>query len=185
MIDEAKAQAKDLMEKALTSLKKEFSRVRTGRASTGILDHIMVDYYGTQTRLNQMATLSVPESRLISIQPWDATALKAIEKAIVASDLGLTPTNDGKVIRITIPELTEERRREIVKATKNMTEECRVAVRHARKEGNDSLKKMEKAKEITEDNYHKGMEEIQKLTDAYIKQADETFKKKEEEILTV
>ena len=137
MMEETKTRTKVKMEKAIESLKNDFVRVRTGRASTGLLDHIMVDYYGTQTRLNQLATLSVPESRLITIQPWDVSSLKAIEKAILTSDLALMPSNDGKIIRINIPELTEERRREIVKVIKNMTEECKISVRHARKEGND------------------------------------------------
>lgn len=185
MIAELKSQTQAQMEKAIEALKKEFARVRTGRASTGILDHVMVDYYGTATRLNQMATLSVPESRTIAVQPWDASALKSIEKAILSSDLGLTPSNDGKVIRITIPELTEERRREIVKIIKNMAEDCRVAVRHARKEANDKLKKMEKAKEITEDALHNAMDEIQKLTDEFVKEADQVLQTKEEDVMTV
>jgi ribosome recycling factor len=185
MIDEIKVHTAERMEKALTSLKNEFGRVRTGRASTGILDHVMVDYYGTPTRLNQLATLSVPESRMITIQPWDVSSLKTIEKAILTSDLGLTPSNDGKLIRISIPELTEERRREIVKIIKQMTEDCRVAVRLARKEGNDHLKKAEKAKEITEDELHKAMDEIQKMTDEHIQEADKILNKKEEDVMEV
>lgn len=185
MIAEVKKQTQERMEKAITALKSEYARVRTGRASTGILDHIMVDYYGTATRLNQMATLSVPESRTITIQPWDASSLKSIEKAILTSDVGLTPSNDGKVIRLTIPELTEERRREIVKIIKNMAEECRVAVRQARKEANDKLKKSEKDKKITEDELHKTMDEIQQLTDKYVKETDHVLKSKEEDVMTV
>jgi ribosome recycling factor len=185
MIAETKNQTAEKMEKSLAALKNDFSRVRTGRASTGILDHIMVDYYGTPTRLNQLATLSVPESRMITIQPWDVSSLKAIEKAILTSDLGLTPTNDGKLIRITIPELTEERRRDIVKIIKQMTEDCRVAIRLARKEGNDQLKKAEKAKEITEDELHKALDDIQKMTDKHIQEADNIFKKKEEDVMEV
>ncbi len=185
MIEETKTHAEEQMVKAMSALKHEFVRVRTGRASTGILDHIMVDFYGTSTRLNQMATLSVPESRVIAIQPWDVSSLKAVEKAILTSDLGLTPSSDGKIIRITIPELTEERRKEIVKVIRNMTEECRVSIRHARKEGNDELKKLEKAKEITEDGYHKALDEIQKMTDKYVKEADQIFHKKEEDVMKV
>ncbi|NOY54277.1 MAG: ribosome recycling factor [Deltaproteobacteria bacterium] len=185
MIAELKSQTEAQMEKAIEALRKEYARIRTGRASTGILDHILVDYYGTATRLNQMATLSVPESRTIVIQPWDASALKSIEKAILSSDMGLTPSNDGKVIRITIPELTEERRREIVKVIRNMAEDCRVAVRHARKEANDKLKKMEKEKEITEDALHKILDEIQKLTDRFVKKADQVLQTKEEDVMTV
>ncbi len=185
MIAELKSQTQAQMEKAIEALKKEYARVRTGRASTGILDHVQVDYYGTATRLNQMATLSVPESRTIAVQPWDASALKSIEKAILASDLGLTPSNDGKVIRVTIPELTEERRRDIVKVIRNMAEDSRVAVRHIRKEANDKLKKMEKEKEITEDALHKTLDEIQKLTDRFVKEADQVLQTKEEDVMTV
>jgi len=185
MIKETKTHTEEKMEKAISALKNEFARVRTGRASTGILDHVMVDYYGVSTRLNQMATLSVPESRVITIQPWDVSSLKAVEKAILISDLGLTPSSDGKIIRITIPELTGERRKEIVKVIKNMAEECRVSIRHARKEGNDELKKLEKAKEITEDEHHKAMDEIQKMTDKYVKETDQIFHKKEEDVMKV
>lgn len=185
MNEETKTQTREKMTKALDTLQKEFVRVRTGRASTGLLDHLMVDYYGTPTRLNQLATLSVPESRLITIQPWDVSALKSVEKAILASDLGLNPSSDGKIIRISIPELTEERRREIVKVIKKMTEECRVSIRMARKEGNDQLKKLEKEKKISEDMYHRDLEEVQKMTDTFIKEADEILKKKEEDIMEV
>jgi len=185
MIAELKSQTEAQMEKAIEALKKEYARIRTGRASTGILDHVLVDYYGTPTRLNQMATLTVPESRTIAIQPWDASALKAVEKGILASDLGLTPSNDGKVIRITIPELTEERRRDIVKVIRNMAEDGRVAIRHARKEANDKLKKLEKDKEITEDMLHKTLDEIQKLTDRFVKETDRVLQAKEEDVMTV
>ncbi|MEK6776230.1 MAG: ribosome recycling factor [bacterium] len=185
MNEDTKAHAQEKMDKAIAALKNDFARVRTGRASTALLDHIMVDYYGTPTRLNQMATLSVPESRMITIQPWDATALKSIEKAVLKSDLGLTPSNDGKIIRITIPELTEERRREIVKVIKHITEECRISVRQVRKEANDQLKKMEKDKQITEDEHHRVHDEIQKMTDKYIDQADQILQKKEAEVMQV
>jgi ribosome recycling factor len=185
MNEETKAETREKMSKAVAALKHEFVRVRTGRASTGLLDHVMVDYYGTATRLNQLATLAVPESRLITIQPWDVSALKSIEKAILASDLGLTPSSDGKIIRISIPELTEERRREIVKVIKKMTEECRVSIRMARKEGNDRLKAMEKEKKIPEDVYHRDLDEIQKMTDQFIKEADEILKMKEEDVMKV
>jgi ribosome recycling factor len=184
-MEETQAHTREMMEDALKALKNEFVKVRTGRASTGLLDHIMVDYYGTPTRLNQLATLSVPESRMIAIQPWDASSLKAIEKAILVSDLGLTPTNDGKIIRITIPELTEERRREIVKVIKHMTEECRVSIRLARKDGNDRLKKLQKEKKITEDELHKALDQTQKMTNQCIEQAEEIFKKKEEDVMKV
>ncbi len=185
MTKELMTRIREKMEKSISALKSEFARVRTGRASTGILDHVLVDYYGTPTRLNQMATLAVPESRMITIQPWDISTLPAIEKAILKSDLALTPSNDGKMIRITIPELTEERRREIVKVIRNMTEDCRVAIRHSRKEGKDQLKRLEKEKEITEDEHRKIQDEIQKLTDQYVKKADQILKKKEEEVMTV
>ncbi|OIP62209.1 MAG: ribosome recycling factor [Nitrospirae bacterium CG_4_9_14_3_um_filter_53_35] len=185
MNEDTKACAQEKMDKAITALKNEFARVRTGRASTALLDHIMVDYYGTPTRLNQLATLSVPESRMITIQPWDATALKSIEKAILKSDLGLTPSNDGKIIRMTIPELTEERRREIVKIIKHVTEECRISIRQIRKEANDQLKKMEKEKAITEDEHRRIQDEIQKMTDKTIQQADQILEKKEAEVMQI
>ncbi len=171
------------MEKSLDSLKREFNRVRTGRASISLLDGIKVDYYGTLTPLNQLATLSVPEPRLITIQPWDATAVKEIEKAIQKSDLGLTPVNDGKIIRVAIPPLTEQRRIELVKVVKKMAEACKVSIRNHRRDINEELKRMKKDKEISEDDFFKGQKEVQDITDEYIKKCDELTQAKEKEIL--
>jgi len=171
------------MVKSLDSLKREFSKVRTGRASISLLDGIKVDYYGTQTPLNQLATLSVPEPRLITIQPWDATVIKEIEKAIMKSDLGLTPVNDGKIIRVSIPPLTEQRRVELVKVVKKMAENGKVSIRNHRRDINEDLKQKKKDKEVSEDEFFKGQKEIQDITDDYIKKSDELTQAKEKEIL--
>ena len=171
------------MEKSLDSLKREFSKVRTGRASISLLDGIKVDYYGTQTPLNQLSTLSVPEPRLITIQPWDATVIKEIEKAIQKSDLGLTPVNDGKIIRVSIPPLTEQRRVELVKVVKKMAENCKVSIRNHRRDINEDLKLKKKDKEFSEDEFFKGQKEVQDITDDYIKKCDELTQAKEKEIL--
>jgi ribosome recycling factor len=171
------------LEKSLDSLKREFSKVRTGRASISLLDGIKVDYYGTQTPLNQIATLSVPEPRLMTIQPWDATAIKEIEKAIMKSDLGLTPANDGKIIRVSIPPLTEQRRVELVKVVKKMAENCKVSIRNHRRDINEDLKQKKKDKEVSEDEFFKGQKEVQDITDNYIKTCDELTQAKEKEIL--
>jgi len=183
MIDSIYQEAKDRMEKAVVSLEKELQKVRTGRASLNILDGIRVDYYGTQTPLNQMASLSVPESRLITIQPWDATVIKDIEKALLKSNLGLTPSNDGKLIRIAIPPLTEERRKEIVKQIHKMCEERKVVARSIRRESNEMIKDLKKEGEISEDDSFKAQDQIQKITDEHIKLIDDAYKKKEKEIL--
>jgi len=171
------------MEKSLDSLKREFSKVRTGRASISLLDGIKVDYYGTQTPLNQLATLSVPEPRLITIQPWDATVIKEIEKAIMKSDLGLTPVNDGKIIRVSIPPLTEQRRVELVKVVKKMAENGKVSIRNHRRDINEDLKLKKKDKEVSEDEFFKGQKEVQDITDDYIKKCDDLTQVKEKEIL--
>jgi ribosome recycling factor len=171
------------MVKSLDSLKREFSKVRTGRASISLLDGIKVDYYGTQTPLNQLATLSVPEPRLITIQPWDATVIKEIEKAIMKSDLGLTPVNDGKIIRVSIPPLTEQRRMELVKVVKKMAENCKVSIRNHRRDFNEDLKQKKKDKEVSEDEFFKGQKEVQDITDDYIKKCDDLTQVKEKEIL--
>jgi ribosome recycling factor len=171
------------MEKSLDSLKREFSKVRTGRASISLLDGIKVDYYGTQTPLNQLATLSVPEPRLITIQPWDAAVIKEIEKAIMKSDLGLTPANDGKLIRVSIPPLTEQRRVDLVKVVKKMAENCKVSIRNHRRDINEDLKQKKKDKGISEDEFFKGQKEVQDITDDYIKKCDELTQVKEKEIL--
>jgi ribosome recycling factor len=171
------------MDKSITALGNELKRIRTGRASLSLLDGVRADYYGTLTPLNQMASLSVPESRLITIQPWDASAIKEIEKAILKSDLGLTPSSDGKIIRITVPPLTEERRKELVKLVNKTCEEYKVAVRNIRRDSNDFFKEMKKEGDISEDEAFKAQEEIQKITDDYIKKIDALYKEKEKEIL--
>lgn len=176
---------KDEMEKAITSLEKSFSRVRTGRASVSLLDGIKVDYYGTATPIAQVATLSVPESRLIVISPWDATVIGAIEKAIQKSDLGLMPSNDGKIIRLSIPQLTEERRKELVKVIKKMTEEGKVKLRNERRDANEALKDLKKNNKMSEDELFSAQDEVQKLTDRYIEQADKILASKEKEIMEI
>jgi ribosome recycling factor len=171
------------MGKSIDALKNEFNRVRTGRASLTILDGIRVDYYGTLTPLNQMATLSVPESRLITIQPWDISVIKEVEKAILKSDLGLTPSNDGKIIRISIPPLTEERRKELVKVINKISEDHKIAVRNIRRDSNELLKGLKKDGDISEDDAFKAQEQVQKITDEHIKLIDDVNKDKEKEIL--
>jgi len=183
MIESLYEETKSSMSKSIASLKKELKRIRTGRASLSILDGIKVDYYGTQTLLNQMATLAVPESRLITIQPWDVSAIKEIEKAIMKSDLGLTPTSDGKIIRISIPPLTEERRKELVKIVHKMCEEHKVSIRNVRRDSNELLKNMKKDGEISEDEAFKSQEQIQKITDEHIALVDKCYTEKEKEIL--
>lgn len=173
------------MNKVLTNLKSEFATIRTGRASTALLDKILVDYYGTPTPVNQVATISVPEPKMILIQPWETNMLQVIEKAILKSDLGLTPNNDGKVIRLILPDMTAERRKELVKYAKKKAEEAKVSIRNIRREYNDMLKKMEKNKEISEDDSKRSQEEIQKITDKYIDKADEILENKEKEIMEV
>ena len=185
MISEVKAEAQDKMEKSIQSLNHELRKIRTGRASLNVLDDIRVDYYGTSTPLNQMATLAVPESRLITIQPWDMSVIKDIEKAILKSNLGLTPSSDGKIIRIAIPPLTEERRKDIVKQVNKQCEEYRVAIRNIRREANDMFKDLKKEGEISEDDMFKAQDQIQKLTDDHISQIDKIYRDKEKEILEV
>jgi len=173
------------MDAAVESLKKDFAAVRTGRASLALLDGISLDYYGAVTPLQQLASLSVPESRQIAIQPWEQRLIPEIEKAIMKSDLGLTPINDGKTIRINIPVLTEERRRQLVKVVKKRAEEARVAVRNIRRDSNEELKKLEKDKHLSEDDVKKFHEEIQKLTDSHVRKIDEVLDHKEKEIMEV
>ncbi|MEK7852049.1 MAG: ribosome recycling factor [Deltaproteobacteria bacterium] len=185
MLNDIYRDVKGKMEGTVAALKREFGTIRAGRASLSVLDGIIVDYYGVPTQLNQIATLSVPESRLIVIQPWEAKILPEIEKAIMKSDLGLTPTNDGKLIRLAFPPLTEDRRKELVKVAKKMAEEAKVAIRNIRREGNDFLKEMEKEKDISEDDLKKGQEEVQKITDSYIAKIDEILTHKEKEIMEV
>ena len=183
MIESIYQETTESMEKSIDSLKNEFKKVRTGRASLSILDGIRVEYYGTMTPLNQMASLSIPESRLINIQPWDISVIKDIEKAILKSDLGLTPSNDGKLIRISIPPLTEERRKEIVKVIYKKSEEHRVAVRNIRRDSNELLKGLKKDGDISEDDAFRSQDQVQKITDKHINLIDDVCKEKEKEIL--
>src|ERR1043166_4704962 len=173
------------MEKAMGDLQHEMAAIRTGRASLGLLDHIRVDYYGTPTPLNQVANLHVPEPSMITIQPWDVSQIGPIEKAIRVSDLGLNPANDGKVIRLPIPPLTEERRKDLVKSLHAAAEHHRVAVRNIRRDGNETVKKLLKDKKIAEDEEKKAHDEIQKLTDGYMARIDQAAKAKEKDILEI
>jgi ribosome recycling factor len=176
---------KDEMEKTIVSLSKSFSRVRTGRASVSLLDGIKVDYYGAATPIAQVANISIPENRLILIVPWDASVIGAIEKAIQKSDLGLTPSNDGKVVRLSIPQLTEERRKELVKVVKKMAEEGKVKLRNARRDANEELKSLKKNNKMAEDELFAAQEEVQKLTDQYIEKTDKILATKEKEIMEI
>jgi len=173
------------MDGSVGALRKELTKLRTGRASTALLEHIMVDYYGASTPLNQLATLSAPEPRLLVIQPFDRSAMAEIEKAILKSDLGLTPNNDGKIIRIPIPQLTEERRKELVKHVKKIAEEYRVSVRNHRRLAIEQLKEAEKKKEITADDVKHGQDRVQKMTDEFIARIDKIIKAKEDEVMEV
>jgi ribosome recycling factor len=183
MIESIYSETREKMSKTVAALENELKKVRTGRASLSLLDGIRADYYGTPTPLNQMASLSIPESRLITIQPWDVTAIKEIEKAILKSDLGLTPANDGKLIRISIPPLTEERRKEIVKLVHKMCEDKKIAIRNIRRDSNEMLKMLKKDGDISEDESFKSQDKVQKITDEHIGLVDDTFKNKEKEIL--
>lgn len=173
------------MEKTVANLSKSFSRVRTGRASVSLLDGIKVDYYGTPTPIVQVANVSVPESRLILIVPWDVSIIGAVEKAIQKSDLGLTPSNDGKVVRLSIPQLTEERRKDIAKVVKKMAEEGKIKLRNARRDANEELKALKKDNKISEDELFKSQEDVQKLTDQYIEKTDKILAAKEKEIMEI
>ena len=173
------------MKKSLEALKHEYGSLRAGRATPSLLDKVMVDYYGTPTPVNQVAKVSVPEPRMIMIQPWEKSLLHDIEKAIMKSDLGLSPNSDGTAIRLAIPQLTQERRQEIVKTVGKKAEETKVAMRNVRRDGNDAIKKLEKAKEITEDESKKGQEDMQKLVDKYIKLVDGAKSSKEKEVMEV
>jgi ribosome recycling factor len=185
MIESVHKDTKDKMGKSIETLKKDLKRVRTGRASASLLDGIRVDYYGTITPLAQMASVAVPESRMLTIQPWDVSAIKDIEKAIMKSDLGLTPANDGKIIRINIPPLNEQRRKELVKVVNKTCEEYRVALRNIRRDSNEVLKGLKKDSKISEDDARKAQDKIQKITDEHIRQVDDIYKEKEKEILEV
>ena len=178
-------QYEEKMKKSLANLEEEYGAIRAGRANPRILDRIQVDYYGTPTSLQGVANISVPEARMIQIQPWDAGLIKDIEKAILASDLGLTPANDGKVIRLVFPELTEERRKELVKDVKKKGEDTKVAIRNIRRDANDAVKKEAKANEISEDDQKQLEDKIQKLTDGYVKKIDQAIDAKSTEVMTV
>ncbi len=177
--------AEDRMDKAMAALDRDFGKLRTGRASTALVDGIKVDYYGTPTPISQLASVAVPDSRTVTIQPWDKGSFSGVEKAILKSDLGLTPVNDGKIIRISIPPLTEERRKELVKVSRKYTEDAKVAVRNVRRDANDQLKKLEKDKTISEDELKKANDDVQKLTDKYVADADKRCQAKEKEIMDI
>src|SRR5579863_3068753 len=184
-VKEIEASIRTRMEKAVSDLQHAMATIRTGRASVSLLDHIRVDYYGTPTPLNQLGNLHVPEPTLITVQPWDVSQIGSIEKAIRASDLGLNPANDGKIIRIPIPPLNEERRKELVKHLHTVAEDHRVAIRNIRRDGNESVKKLLKDKKITEDEDRRGHDEIQKMTDLYMQKLDQAARNKEKEILEI
>jgi ribosome recycling factor len=178
-------ESKPRMEAVIDDVRRKLATIRTGRAAVSLLDTVMVEYYGTPTPLSQMASVHVPEPQMLTVQPWDQTQLGAIEKAIRASDLGLNPSNDGKLVRIPIPPLTEERRKQLAKQVHEIAEEHRTAIRNLRRDANDRLKKLLKDKTISEDNERDGLEEIQKMTNTYIGKVDELMKSKEQEVLSV
>ena len=181
----AKPQTEEKMTKSLAALQDDFNTIRTGRASASLFDKVRVEYYGQKTQLSQVATISIPEARLVVIQPWDKSLLSEIEKAIQMSELSVNPNNDGKVIRISIPPLTEERRKEYVKVAKNMAEESRVAIRNVRREANEDLKKRQKSGEISEDDEKRSQDQVQKLTDQFIEKINALLEAKEKEILEI
>ncbi len=185
MSDHELLDAADRMETTADALQRDLATIRTGRASPAIVEHLQVDYYGTPTPLNQLATISTPEARLIVIQPWDRGSIGAVEKAILKSDIGLNPSNDGTVIRLAIPQLTEERRREIAKQVRKRVEDARVAVRNSRRDCHDHIRRLEHDHEISQDDLHRAETELQKLTDDQVKQIDKVGHEKEEEILAV
>jgi len=185
MIKDIEKNIQEKMEKTLSVLKHELSTLKAGRANPSLLDRISVEYYGAATPLNQLANIAAPEPRVLTISPWDAKSIPLIEKAILKSDLGINPSNDGKMIRLVIPQLTEERRKDLVKVVKKLGEESKVAIRNIRRDANEHLKKLKKDGEITEDNLKKSEENIQKITDKFIKEADKAVEVKEKEILEV
>jgi ribosome recycling factor len=185
MIDEVLSEARTAMDKAVKSLKREMAKVRTGRASVSLLDDIKVDYYGVPTPLSQVATLSVPEARLITVQPWEKNLIPDIEKAIFKADLGLTPSSDGQLIRLPVPALTEERRREMVKIIKRMAEDAKISVRNARRDANETLKMLEKEKAIPEDDLKRSETDVQQLTDEFVATIDSIVQSKEKEVMEV
>ena len=185
MLKDVLKETESHMKGAIEATKREFLAIRTGRANPGILDRVTVEYYGTPTPLNQVASVSVPDSRMLVVQPWDKSQLGPIEKAIQKADLGLNPVNDGTVIRLPVPQLTEERRKELVKVVKKEAEEQKIAIRNIRRDANDKIKVLEKDAKITEDEQKKGLEDVQKLTDKYILEIDRLVEQKEKEILEV
>jgi len=185
MFAEVLAEVEQHMKHAVDAVRRELASIRTGRASIAILDNVRVDYYGTETPLNQVATLSVPEPSLIVAQPWDPSVIEAIEKAIQKADLGLNPANDGKIVRIPIPALTEERRKQLARKVSQLGEDGKTSLRQARRDGNEKLKGLQKAKQISQDDERKGLDEVQKLTDRHIAAVDDLVKRKEQEILQV
>ncbi|MEN8686740.1 MAG: ribosome recycling factor [Desulfuromonadales bacterium] len=185
MIADVKSNANAGMTKALESFKRDLGKVRTGRASLSLLDDIKVDYYGTPTPLNQVGSMAVPEPRLITIQPWEKNLIGEIEKAILKADLGLNPSSDGQVIRLVFPPLTEERRKEMVKQVKRMGEDAKVGIRSVRRDANDTLKKLEKDKDITEDEQKRGEKDIQELTDDYVARVDKVIEEKEKDLMEI
>jgi ribosome recycling factor len=184
-VQRVSAELEKKMNASLETFRKELNSIRTGRASLSILEGITVQYYGVPTPLNQVATLSVPESRLITIQPWDGSVIGEVEKAILKSDLGLTPANDGRTVKIPIPPLTEERRKQLVRIVKKMGEDCKVAIRNVRREGNDDLKNLEKDKTLSEDELRRAQDQVQKLTDRFISMAEQVTTQKEKEVMEV
>ena len=185
MIDETLKDAEQRMGKAVDAMRRELSTVRTGRANPALVEHLRVDYYGTPTPLQQLATVTVPEASLLSIQPWDKGSLEAIEKAIQKSDLGLTPNNDGVIIRLVIPQLTEERRKELVRVVHKKVEDGHVAIRNVRRDGHEMLRDLQREKEISEDEESRGQEQLQKITDRFVHTADVVGNEKEQELLEV
>jgi ribosome recycling factor len=184
-IEDVIKETKPKMEAIVEDFKRKLANVRTGRATVGLLDSVVVDYYGTPTPLNQMASIAVPEPQMLTVQPWDVSQLNAVEKAIIAANLGMNPSNDGKVIRLPVPALNEERRRQLAKQVHEIAEEHRVAVRNVRHQANDTLKKLSKDKLISEDNERDGLEQVQKLTNSFVARVDELMKAKEHEVMNV
>ncbi len=185
MIKDIEKSAQDKMEKTINVMKQELQSLKAGRANPNMLDRIVVEYYGTDTPINQLANISAPEPRIVSIQPWDAKSIPSIEKAIQKSDLGINPSNDGKIIRLIVPQLTEERRKNLVKTVKKLGEETKVAVRNIRRDANENLKKMKKDNQISEDELKKSEEDTQKITDKFVKEIDKIVELKEKEVMEV
>lgn len=185
MITDTLTDAEQRMGKAVEALQRELATIRTGRASPGLVEHLRVDYYGTQTPLNQLATIAVPEARLLTVQPWDKGSLDSIEKAILQSDLGLNPNNDGAIIRLVIPQLTEERRKDLVRMVHKKVEDGRIAIRNVRRDDHEMLRDLLREKEISEDEEHRAQDQLQKITDRFVAEADDVGQEKERDLLEV